>query len=115
MNLNFIRSPFQFNTNIITRSGRRPGAWRMALRVSMSLATLALGGAVLHAHSINAQQRSAEPQQEKTSTQSPVSDPANPRILSDPEKDYRISPGDVILIQIADAPELSHHYQVNSS
>jgi polysaccharide export outer membrane protein len=115
MNLNFIRSPFRINTNITLRSGRRRNTWRMALRVSMSLATLALGGEILHTSPINAQQRGAESQQERTSTQSPISDPGNSRILSDPDKDYRINPGDVIQIQIEDAPELSHNYQVNST
>jgi polysaccharide biosynthesis/export protein len=31
------------------------------------------------------------------------------------EKDYRISAGDVIQLQIEDAPELSHYYRVSSS
>jgi polysaccharide export outer membrane protein len=87
----------------------------MALRVSLSLATVALGAAILQTSSINAQQRGAVSQQEKTSTQTPVSDPGNSRLLSDPDKDYRINPGDVIQIQVEDAPELSHNYQVNST
>jgi polysaccharide biosynthesis/export protein len=114
MNLNFIRSPFRINPNMTPRNGRRLKAWRMALRVSMSLATMALGGAIVQTSSINAQQRGAAPQQERTSPQTPVSDPGNSRILSDPDKDYRINPGDVIQIQVEDAPELSHNYQVNS-
>jgi polysaccharide biosynthesis/export protein len=114
MNLNFIRSPFRINTNITLRNGRRLNTRRMALRVSMSLATVALGGAILQMPSINAQQRGAESQQERTSPQSPISDPGNSRLLSDPDKDYRINPGDVIQIQVEDAPELSHNYQVNS-
>ncbi|HEX5084491.1 MAG TPA: polysaccharide biosynthesis/export family protein [Blastocatellia bacterium] len=81
----------------------------------MSLATMALGGAIIQASSINAQQRGAASQQERTSPQTPVSDPGNSRILSDPDKDYRINPGDVIQIQIEDAPELSHNYQVSST
>jgi polysaccharide export outer membrane protein len=87
----------------------------MALRVSMSLAMLALGGAILHTSSISAQQRGAESQQERTPAQGLASEPGNSRILSDPDKDYRINPGDVIQIQVEDAPEISHNYQVNAS
>ena len=39
----------------------------------------------------------------------------NAKILTAAEKDYRISAGDVIHLQIEDAPELSHIYRVNSS
>lgn len=48
-------------------------------------------------------------------TQSSTSELGNAKILTAAEKDYRISPGDVIQIQIEDAPELSHNYRVSSS
>src|SRR5262249_3409721 len=114
MNLNFIRSPFPFNTNLTMRSERRHDTRRMARRVALSLPTLALVVPPLHT-SINAQQRGAAPQQEKPATPSPVIESAPPKTFSDPDKDYRIAPGDVIQIQIEDAPELSHYYQVSSS
>lgn len=53
-------------------------------------------------------------QQDPSTTQSPVSAPAPSGILADSEKDYLISAGDVIEIQIADAPELSRYYRVNA-
>ncbi|HEY6403736.1 MAG TPA: polysaccharide biosynthesis/export family protein, partial [Blastocatellia bacterium] len=115
MNSNFIRSPFSTNTNITTQSGRRHGAWRIARRAALSLTALALIGETLPASSINAQQRGAEQQQERTAIQNPIAEPANSRLLADPDKDYRINAGDVIQIQIEDAPELSHYYQVNAA
>jgi polysaccharide biosynthesis/export protein len=115
MNLNFIRSPFPINTNISTQSGRRHDAWRIARRAALSLTALALIGETPRASSINAQQRGAEQQQERTATQNPIAEPANSRLLADPGKDYRINAGDVIQIQIEDAPELSHYYQVNAA
>jgi polysaccharide export outer membrane protein len=111
MNVNFIRSPFPINTNITLRSGGR----RLTRRLALYLATLALVWEILPTPSINAQQRGAEPQQERPTIQSPSLDPGSARLLSDPDKDYRINPGDVIQIQVEDAPELSHYYQVNSS
>lgn len=111
MNFNFIRSPFPINTKLAPRSGRRSNSWRVAL----SLATLAAVVGIVNTSSIYAQQRGAEPQQERTAIQSPSIEQGNARLLSDPDKDYRINPGDVIQVQIEDAPELSHYYQVNSS
>src|SRR4030095_8733145 len=63
---------------------------------------------------INAQQKRGEPQQERQVIQSPTSDPRNSSVLPDSERDYRISSGDVIQIQIEDAAELSHYYRVNA-
>ena len=40
---------------------------------------------------------------------------AGPNIVISPGKDYLISPGDVLEIQVEDAPELSHSYRVPSS
>jgi len=76
---------------------------------------LALAVAAVCASSINAQQRRGEPQPEQPVIQSSASEMGNAKILNDAEKDYRISAGDVIQLQIEDAPELSHIYRVNSS
>ena len=115
MNFNFIRSPFRVNTNITPRSGRRHKIWRRARYAAMSLAALALVGEFLHTSSVNAQQQRVEPQQERRAAQSLASESVRPRTGASSEKDYRISVGDVIQIQIEDAPELSHQYQVSSS
>jgi polysaccharide biosynthesis/export protein len=115
MNSNFIRSPFPINTTTTTRSGGRHKAWRIARRAALSLTALAMIGETPRASSINAQQRGAERQQERTAVQNPIAEPANSRLLADPDKDYRINAGDVIQIEIEDAPELSHYYQVNAA
>jgi polysaccharide export outer membrane protein len=78
------------------------------------LAALALAVAAVCASSINAQQRRGEPQPEQPAIQSSASEMGNAKILNAAEKDYRISAGDVIQLQIEDAPELSHIYRVNS-
>jgi polysaccharide export outer membrane protein len=85
----------------------------------VSLATLALVWVTLCTSSIYAQQSrdeaQDESQQERLVTQSAASEPGNARLLTGSDRDHRISPGDVIQIQIEDAPELSHYYRVNSS
>ena len=45
----------------------------------------------------------------------PVLDPRNKGVLIQASEDYRVSPGDVLDIQIEDAPELSKIYRVNAS
>src|SRR5688572_13353158 len=117
MNLNFIKSPFPINMKTPPRSGRMRmnKIWRWASRATLTLAALALTAEIHHVPSTKAQQRGAESQQEKTSIQSPAPEPIGARVLLDSNKDYRINPGDVIQIQIEDAPELSHYYQVNAS
>jgi polysaccharide biosynthesis/export protein len=115
MNSNFIRSPFRIYTNITPLVGRRRDAWRRARRAAMSLTTLALAIGALCAPSINAQQRLGDPQQDRPATQNMSPEPGSARILIDSDKDYRITAGDVLQIQIEDAPELSHYYHVNSS
>jgi polysaccharide export outer membrane protein len=112
--MNFDRSSFRVNINIPPRIGRQPKAWRWERR-ALFLASLALVGVSFHASSINAQPRRGESQQERPVTQSSTSELGNARILTSSEKDYRISPGDVIQIQIEDAPELSHNYRVSST
>jgi polysaccharide export outer membrane protein len=81
----------------------------------MYLAALALVVEILHTSPVNAQQRRVEPQQERPAVQISAPEPVNARININPEKDYLISAGDVIQIQIEDAPELSHQYQVSAS
>ncbi|MBS1810014.1 MAG: polysaccharide biosynthesis/export family protein [Acidobacteria bacterium] len=45
----------------------------------------------------------------------PVIDPRNKGVLIQASEDYRVSPGDMLDIQIEDAPELSKIYRVNAS
>jgi polysaccharide biosynthesis/export protein len=104
--MNFNRLSYRFYTNIISWDG-----WRRAA----SLAALALAAAAVCASSINAQQSRGETQPEQPAIQSSASEMGNAKILNAAEKDYRISPGDVIQVQIEDAPELSHNYRVSSS
>jgi polysaccharide biosynthesis/export protein len=106
--MNFNRLFSRFYTNIISWDGRLRGARRAA-----SLAAVAV--AAVCASSINAQQGRGEPQREQPAIQSSASEMGNAKILTASEKDYRISAGDVIQLQIEDAPELSHIYRVNSS
>src|SRR5215471_17117638 len=115
MNFNSIRSPFRVNTTMSPRSGRQTEAWRRARYAAMSLAALALVVEILHTSPVDAQQRRAEPQQERPAAQISAPEPGNARINTDPENDYLISVGDVIQVQIEDAPELSHAYQVSAS
>jgi len=112
--MNFNRLFFQVYTNINSQSGRLRKA-RRAPRRAASLAALALVVGILCSSSINAQQKRGEPQQEQAATQLSASDTGNARILAGSDKDYRISAGDVIQLQIEDAPELSHYYRVNYS
>lgn len=70
----------------------------------VSLSILALIWLMIFAASISAQQKLSLPQD------APESSGGLP--LSD--TDYQISAGDVIQLQIEDAPELSHYYRVNS-
>jgi polysaccharide export outer membrane protein len=108
--MNFSRLSYRVDTNINPGGGRRRKTWRGA-----SLAALALVVGTVCASSINAQQRRGEPQQEQPAVQSSASEMGNAIIGAAAEKDYRISAGDVIQLQIEDAPELSHYYRVSSS
>lgn len=60
-------------------------------------------------------QQSGTSQADRPPAQPPTSEPVAPGILAEPHKDYLISPGDVIEIQIEDAPELSRNYRVNAA
>ncbi len=111
--MSFNRSIFRSHTNIGLRSGRYHKA-RGVVRCIVSLAILMLGLVILYVCSINAQQSRTVPQAERPAAQSLTSDPGNASVLSASE-DYRISAGDVIQIQIEDAPELSHFYRVGSA
>jgi polysaccharide biosynthesis/export protein len=108
--MNFNKLSYRVYTNINPGGGRRRKTWRGA-----SLAALALVVGTVCASSINAQQRRGEPQQEQPAVQSSASEMGNASILTAADKDYRISAGDVIQLQIEDAPELSHYYRVSSS
>src|SRR5262245_66107755 len=108
--MNFSRLSCRVYTDINPEGGRRRKTWRGA-----SLAALALAVGAVCASSINAQQRRGEPQQEQPAIQSSASEMGNASILAAADKDYRISAGDVIQLQIEDAPELSHYYRVSSS
>jgi polysaccharide biosynthesis/export protein len=72
----------------------------------IALTILALIWLILSASSINAQQKLSVPQE--------PSEPGNAGVLPLSDTDYQISAGDVIQLQIEDAPELSHFYRVNS-
>jgi polysaccharide biosynthesis/export protein len=108
--MNFSRLSDRVYTDINQGVGRRLKTWRGA-----SLAALALVVGTVCASSINAQQRRGEPQQEQPAVQSSASEMGNASILTAADKDYRISAGDVIQLQIEDASELSHYYRVSSS
>jgi polysaccharide export outer membrane protein len=90
-------------------------AFRIHTNRSLAILSLvqALVWVILCASSIDAQQKPGAPNQDATNTT--PSDPENAGILPVLDRDYRISAGDVIQIQIEDAPELSHYYRVNSS
>jgi len=75
---------------------------------------LSILGVILFTSSIKAQQVRGTPNEERPVDQTLASDPGNVNILTVTDKDYQISPGDVIQIQIEDAPELSHFYRVSS-
>jgi len=111
--MNFSRLSSRVYININPQNWRRRKIWRGARRAA-SLAALALVVGAACWSSINAQQRRGEPQQEQPAIQSSASEMANARIPA-AEKDYRISAGDLIQLQIEDAPELSHYYRVSSS
>ena len=70
--------------------------------------------AMLYTSSLKAQEKRFTPQEERPVTQNLASNPGNADIITVSDKDYQISAGDVIQVQIEDAPELSHFYRVNS-
>src|SRR5262249_19005438 len=64
---------------------------------------------------LSAQQSRRLPEQERTPTQASAPEQGVSSILTNTDKDYLISPGDVIEIRVEDAPEISHLYQVTVS
>ena len=111
--MSFNRLIFRSHTDIGLRRGPHYKTRGGALSI-VSLAILTLGWVILYTYSIKAQQTRTTPQAERPVAQSLTSDPGNTSVLSASE-DYRISAGDVIQVQIEDAPELSHFYRVDSS
>ena len=75
---------------------------------------LTLACIIFHTSAINAQQKGGEPRQDRPASQSSITEPGSGVVLTDVDKDYRVSPGDVIQIRVEDAPELSYNYRVNS-
>jgi len=104
------RSTFRIYTNICQRSERQHKAWVGAIWTL----TLSILVVILFPSSIKAQQVRGTPNEERPVDQTLASDPVNVNILTVTDKDYQISAGDVIQIQIEDAPELSHFYRVSS-
>ncbi len=104
------KSSFRVYATPSPQSGRQRTIWRVA-----PLAALAVVWAVFFASSIRAQQRHGELRPERPVAQSLATEMGNAKILPNAEKDYRISVGDIIQVQIEDAPELSHPYRVNST
>jgi polysaccharide export outer membrane protein len=85
---------------------------KSAILLILLLFTIAFGSTA-NAQPKRASQSSGA-QADTSAAQSPASDSASPSILADSDKDYMISPGDVIEIRVGDAPELSRNYRVNA-
>jgi polysaccharide biosynthesis/export protein len=81
-----------------------------------ALMILSLILAALVTHPISAQQKRPQPQPTRPPAQtSSPPEQGSPSVFTDVSKDYLISPGDVIEIQVEDAPELSRNHQVTSA
>src|SRR5438128_748070 len=67
--------------------------------------------------SLSAQPNRSQPQPRMQQPTKPPAAPVSeaPNVLVMPNEDYRIAPGDVIEVQIEDAPELSRIYRVTAS
>jgi polysaccharide biosynthesis/export protein len=78
-----------------------------------ALASAALAFVVLAAPGSFGAQQSRMQQPDKP--QAAARDRANPGVIVSPEEDYKIGPGDVIEIQVEDAPELSKVFRVTST
>jgi polysaccharide biosynthesis/export protein len=112
--MSFNRSTFRVHTDM-SQPNRRLHQTLGGALCSLYLAIMALVCVILYTPSIRAQQKSGAPQEERPVVQSLTSDTGNSGVLNASDKDYRISAGDVIQIQIEDAPELSHFYRVSST
>src|SRR5688572_6777111 len=95
------------------RVSRRFNRWD-AVRdvVSASIAILWL---TLSALAVGAQQRPGSAPAERGAEPSTAPAPVNARMLENTNRDYRISVGDQIRIEVTDAPEMSREYQVFAS
>jgi polysaccharide export outer membrane protein len=96
---------------------REPQTWRSVWRPAALISALLIW-TVVFTSTIGAQQRRSQPNQDPpvAPTSLPAQDEqARANIFTDPDKDYRISPGDVIQIMIEDASELSHNYVVSAA
>lgn len=96
------------------RGGRRPQA-RLSAVCATALVILPLVWIAMFTSTISAQQRRGLSQQDRPVTQTSPPDRVTAGALTDSNKDYLISQGDVIEIQVQDAPELSHNYQVTAA
>jgi polysaccharide export outer membrane protein len=86
-----------------------------ALARTLALVLLAAGSATAQENQPSKyQQQNRAPQSGRPAAQ-PSADPNSPGVLVATDEDYRISPGDVIEIQVEDAPELSRVFQVNAA
>lgn len=83
------------------------------------LSILLMAGAVMIGSPANAQTKrgaQSEPAQvDRAPVQPQSSDPTATGVLAEVNKDYLISPGDVIEVSVDDAPELSRNYRVNAA
>ncbi|MCI0665094.1 MAG: polysaccharide biosynthesis/export family protein [Acidobacteria bacterium] len=103
--MSFKRSTFRIRTSL----SRRKVRWTLSLVILISF------GVMIYPSSLKAQDKRVAAQEERPVTQKSLTpNPGNADILTVSDKDYQISAGDVIQIQIEDAPELSHFYRVNS-
>src|SRR5262245_20577174 len=96
--MNFKRSIFRIRTILRRRKSLR----------TLSFVILTSLWVMLYTASFNAQEKQVTPQEERSPN------PGNADIITVSDKDYQISAGDVIQVQIEDAPEISHFYRVNS-
>src|SRR5262245_12944262 len=94
--------------------GRHPQA-RLFAAGATTLVILLLVWTAMFTSTLTAQHRRGLPQHYRPATQTPPPDQVTAGIFTDSTKDYLISQGDVIEIQVQDAPELSHYYQVTAA
>ena len=112
--MSFYRSTLDLHANQCLRSGHQYKSRGRARRAN-SWAILVLVCLAIFTPSINAQQKRGASEQDRPADQLPASVPVNTRLLDNSDRDYLISPGDVIRILVEDAPELSRDYQVYTS
>ncbi len=87
-----------------------------SLSIKYSLFTVMLVSTLISA--LGQVEKQGQPTKMDRSSQlpaTPVIDPRNKGVLIEASEDYRLSPGDVLDVQIEDAPEFSKVYRVNAS